>query len=201
MHTDDDHEDQLAAVGGPSRRPSDRFHAGPRLSACGHCPAVLWTKHDSPDVISRRCWWPTSCIASLHDDRNPADAERAGVMTLPREVIPGRFYMVTRRCKQRQISIASRRRNQQRISLLPRRGGSALRRRDPPDVRDVQPSPHGDPRSRWHGSGIHRTLSQAVGQVPERTAGDGRISGPAPDWVHAAVQRNNERPSASRRRS
>jgi REP element-mobilizing transposase RayT len=55
------------------------------------------------EEISTFVQWPTSCLYHLHVDCNPADARGAGVVSLPREVIPGRFYMVTRRCTQREF--------------------------------------------------------------------------------------------------
>src|SRR5688572_31174995 len=75
----------------------------PACPECGHYPAVLRTNHAFLDAISPRWRWLTSCTANLHDGRNSADAGGAGAMTLPREVIPRRFYMVTRRCTQRQL--------------------------------------------------------------------------------------------------
>jgi REP element-mobilizing transposase RayT len=43
-----------------------------------------------------------ACVHA-HVDHNADMVDGAGVVSLPREVIPGRFYMVTRRCTQRQF--------------------------------------------------------------------------------------------------
>src|ERR1700759_2762570 len=80
-----------------------RILSCPNCPACGHCPVALRTKHALHDMVSL-CWrWPISCLSDPHDDRNRADTRAARAMSLPREVVPGRFYMTPRRCTQRQF--------------------------------------------------------------------------------------------------
>lgn len=70
----------------------------------GRCPAILRTKGHSPgrDFATLGSGAVCACIRA-HVDHNADTVGGAGVVSLPREVIPGRFYMVTRRCTQRQF--------------------------------------------------------------------------------------------------
>src|ERR1700759_3787741 len=77
--------------------------ACPDCPAHGHCLAELLTKYALHDIVSRRSRWASSCLQNPHVHRHLADARDAGTMSLPRQVIPGRFYMITRRCTQRQF--------------------------------------------------------------------------------------------------
>ena len=68
-------------------------------TASGHTPDKV--------LLPRRDFATLAVADFMHvdsrDDRHFEDADRASVMSLPREVISGRFYMVTRRCTQRQF--------------------------------------------------------------------------------------------------
>jgi hypothetical protein len=80
-------------------------------------------------------------------------------MSLPRQALPGQFYMIACRCTQRQFLLRPDAATEQRLHLLPDRSSAAVRGRGVAAVRDEQPIPRGDLRSVRPVSRVRRAFS------------------------------------------
>ena len=88
-------------------------------------------------------------------------------MTLPRQVVPGRDYMITRRCSERRNFLRpDDDTNNAFIYCL----ALACQTREGPDCLfrlDIETPPHRHPRPRWQFSHLRRALSWPSRQLPQ----------------------------------